>query len=639
MSEHKKAAPQGSGTANVGEDAFSMIQRKGTDFSVDSQESKRKIAARCIELMNGCSTLAFRTMPEELDGQAWYIDTPICSNIFADLEVMEWRSSGDKGHGFLFVPLSRPVADPEHIAKGMKTRGLRVQQREAPETLMRWLMEREPRIIDGLPLEPPAGTTPLVDGVVSQQLVDGVASQQLVEYGAGAEPPLEVVMPDGDLAADPCSQDGEPVAVASDKVVSFPSDSIPIWVLPERLQHIIKEVCKNIDAPRDFATACMFSAAGTALGNKVTSRFGEFSNRPNMWFALVGESGIANKTQTISAFYDCIRAIDTEETSEYNKRVYDWKLEQAARASKKGKGQLVGDDDITISSKPRNNTMLMDDTTDDKITRRLCESDAVTWDADELSAVFGTMGRHTKNGSTKVAEKNLMKGFDGTRLKQERVSEDYVLQAQKPCLSIIGGIQPEVLVDTLKGANFTRDGLFQRFVYVYPDREWADEYFIPKDITRAKTEWCGIVRELREIQPTVLTETSEAYELHRGALTKWQRLQRDSYSDFPAMRSLIQKMGYHLCRWSIIAAILAGKMRIDGKVMRYSIECCDVFIKYGERALRLVTEPPKPKKMTLKELVIALDGVAPINNQAMFAKSIGKSKQSINTILAGRGQK
>ena len=176
-------------------------------------------------------------------------------------------------------------------------------------------------------------------------------------------------------------------------------------------------------------------------------------------------------------------------------------------------------------------------------------------------------------------------------------------------------------------------------MYVYPDREWADEYFIPKDITRAKTEWCGIVRELREIQPTVLTETSEAYELHRGALTKWQRLQRDSYSDFPAMRSLIQKMGYHLCRWSIIAAILAGKMRIDGKVMRYSIECCDVFIKYGERALRLVTEPPKPKKMTLKELVIALDGVAPINNQAMFAKSIGKSKQSINTILAGRGQK
>ena len=616
--DNTKAAHQDSETAIIDlNSSRTPMQCKGTENLGDSQEEKRKIAMRCIDMMAGCNALTFRILKPELDGMGWYADTPAGTELLSGHEFIEWKAS-DANHGFLFVPLTRPVSDGEAnmMAKAMRTRGVKVQERECADVFLPWLMERDYRVGSGEAMEPPERDE--------------------------VPPALEEILPLGDIQPEVSfDSDRQPVNVplASGEETHYPPDSIPIWGLPESLQRIVEEICSSIGSPRDFGVACMFSAAGTALGNRVEAYFGSFHNRPNTWFALVGDSGIANKTQTISAFYDPIRTVDKEETNEYNKQVYNWKLRQAALSSKKSKGKGLQPDEVddSQSQRPRNNTRIMDDTTDDKITRRLCESDAVTWDVDELASVFGTMGRHTKNGSIKVAEKNLMKGFDGTRLKQERVSEDFVLQSQNPCLSIIGGIQPDTLINQLKGVDFTQDGLLQRFVMIYPDITYPDEYTAPKSAIRAKTEWKHIVRDLMCIDRVTLHETSEAYKTHCDVLTEWLRLQRDSYSDFSPMRSLIQKMGYYLCRLSIIVAMLNGKANINEDAVRYSAECCDVFIRYGERVLRLVTEPQRPRKATRKEAILALNEVAPITNKTMFAKSIGVSKQYISKIFSGKG--
>lgn len=390
---------------------------------------------------------------------------------------------------------------------------------------------------------------------------------------------------------------------------------IPTNALTQECQYLIREVAEGFQCPTDYATAGLFGAASAALGDRVTSRFTSFTNRANLWIAVVGDSSMG-KSEPIGFFFAPLDDMDAEATAQYNLEIQEW------RARQRG-GKPSNEDPM-----PRYHHMLTDNTTDESLLVELAQNGSICWRTDELRVMFATMGRYTKNGGNSAAVGNLMKAGDGRPITVTRKSQDPI-SIRKPCLSVIGTIQPNTLKDIMGNNSFTDDGLFQRFIYVNPDDAPPQE-FRPHAISdHARQTWRQLAEWLTRVPAMELAETPEAYRLHCDTLTRWMR-QRNEATDFPAMVSLINKMGIHLCRWSMVAAILAGKNVIDIDTMRYSVECCDVFLEYGERTLRHICEPPRPKTTTTGDIIRELAARFPNLNQSKLAEALEVSRQVIS---------
>ena len=105
--------------------------------------------------------------------------------------------------------------------------------------------------------------------------------------------------------------------------------------------------------------------------------------------------------------------------------------------------------------------------------------------------------------------------------------------------------------------------------------------------------------------------------------------------DEPNFAALIRKLHVHLCRWAIVAAVLAGKKAVDKWVMGYALDCMQYFRVTGEKAFRFIagTEQRKEKPLTLAELLQQINDLHPIENISKFSESLRVSRQLVSRIL------
>ena len=130
-----------------------------------------------------------------------------------------------------------------------------------------------------------------------------------------------------------------------------------------------------------------------------------------------------------------------------------------------------------------------------------------------------------------------------------------------------------------------------------------------------------------------LNETSDARQLHIDAINRWRNLCNHQYREFEAMISLLRKLEIHLCRWSIVAAVLSGSNTINADVLRYSVECMDYFRLCGEKAFCLVANGDHPKELSTADILRSLHERYPDLNQSKLADAIGTSQPYISKVL------
>lgn len=398
------------------------------------------------------------------------------------------------------------------------------------------------------------------------------------------------------------------------------TDELPIWGISETMQQIVTEVSTARQLPRDYALASMFAATSCLLGKSIYSDFDGYKNYGGLWLCLIGAPSMC-KTPAISFFFKPINKMEKEAHTKYLREKAEW--------IKSSNDKKNGD---TATPPPIYRHRIIDDASDESVINELANNSSLTWKCDELKGVFGSWGRYAKNGSTMI-EQQMQRVFSNDDVQTTRKGQD-PLYLEEPNLTIFGGIQPMTLQRLMHGKGWTDDGLFQRFLFVYPEDRTLDicnDRRIDDSVVKA---WNEFVQDISHISPFTMIETNEAYQMHRNQALHWKILSKGRYRDDPAMSAQVLKMGYYICRWSIVAAVLAGKSTIDADVMRYTIECCDWFIRSNEKTLRLIEGNSGTKMPTKKEVIQLVKYYwAKDFNISKQAEAIGITRQAVQDLL------
>ncbi|HWB04275.1 MAG TPA: YfjI family protein [Verrucomicrobiales bacterium] len=300
---------------------------------------------------------------------------------------------------------------------------------------------------------------------------------------------------------------------ADDAAPSVPEDEVPLSdpsplpsglspvlpftpeMLPEALRPWLLDITERIGCPIEFPAVAAISAAGSVLGRKVgihPKGQDDWYELANLWALLIGRPSMMKSPAMIEALRP-LRALEAaalqahkeaEQTNRENAMLAKIRREVAAssarRAVKSGQSPdiaaLLEDAEAEATLRRYSAT----DTSAESLVE-LCRQNpnGIVLLADEMSGLLSLLD---KPGNEALRSLYLMgwSGKGGYTL--DRVGRGMNIGAPSVCLSIIGGIQPDVMRRHLFNAEnrSVDDGFTQRFqLAVWPDDN-GDWHFIDR---------------------------------------------------------------------------------------------------------------------------------------------------------------
>lgn len=390
---------------------------------------------------------------------------------------------------------------------------------------------------------------------------------------------------------------------------------LPMWGLPTELQNVVEEVTNGFQCSRDYAVASMMVASSTMMGKSVSSKFNNHLNFPSLWIAIVGRTA-SGKTAPLSFFFKPIELMEREAIKSYRRELQQWEKQDIKER---------GD-------KPKYRHRLINNPSDESVLLELSSNKSICWKTDELRTMFDSWGKYSKNGGGTIIG-NLLSIFNNGDVNITRVTSEPIY-IPEPNLNIIGGIQPPVLKRVMGNRGFADDGLFQRFLFVFPEGKDIPPFADVAISDNVRGVWSSTIDRLAHIDCLTLSETTSAKQMHVEAINRWRGECNEHYRDIEAMTSLLQKLEIHLCRWSIVTAVLSGQQAITDDIMHYSIECMEYFKRCGEKAFCLIAnDDDQSKEPTKADGIKLLKKLNPDLSQPKIAEVMGCSQPYVNKIL------
>ena len=271
-------------------------------------------------------------------------------------------------------------------------------------------------------------------------------------------------------------------------------------LLPKPLAEFVNDEADRMCAAPDYVAATLMVALGSVIGTKCAvkpKRRDDWIVTPNLYGGVVGDPS-AKKSPTIGTvmrFMDRLEAKEVELLTERQK-TYEAELaafeahESAIKASMKkaasGKPDrdkmLAAQNDLTQLEKPeepRPRRFKSNDATVEKLGDILSHNQhGLLVFRDELMGLLASWEKEGREGDKAF----YLEGWNGTgSFSIDRIGRGSQF-INTLCLSVFGGIQPDLLERYLGGIvnSMDNDGRIQRFqVLVYPEQptwEWRDRY-------------------------------------------------------------------------------------------------------------------------------------------------------------------
>lgn len=398
------------------------------------------------------------------------------------------------------------------------------------------------------------------------------------------------------------------------------ADSVPLPVdgLSAATQETIRAYSDGYQCSRDFVTASVFTAVSAAIGKRVRTDDGRYRNYLSLFLCLVAPSG-SNKTTPMR---EILRPLIIRNASNYE--LFKEAMRKYDKEVKAGKEN---------ADKPVFRQLIISDTTPESRNKALAENGNILMFSDEIATMLYNVNRYNRSGELP----QLMSIWSGDDVSINRKSELPVL-IKEPCLSIIGGTQPDVLADTFGSDYFMSSGFNQRWLFVYPDYTPPAMYSGSNVAKAVSDDWGQFVNGLLDYDfesaglGTVRID-GEAKRLYAGY---YDSLQIKKAEACPYMAAVYSKLQIIAERWAGIAHFLcdnSATAEISPEEMDYSIRCMAYFERCAEKVYNKLAErrgQPGAKPLT-KEQVIAMcyNSYEPKNKQA-FADAIGVSRPFVS---------
>lgn len=205
----------------------------------------------------------------------------------------------------------------------------------------------------------------------------------------------------------------------------------------------IAKAASAANAPEDYVTAALLSAASGAIGNaRWACAWNGWTEPPVLWIGLVGDPS-AGKSPAIDLTHSALRQLEAEEA----KNPERW-LSQPPRTA----GQLAG---------PR---LVVGDTTQEALAAVLSVNPrGVLIVRDELTGWLTGMNRYSGASDRSF----YIEAYGGRAYTVDRKGGG-TFSIPRLCVPLIGGVQPDRFASLITRCD--DDGLAARFLYVCPDR-------------------------------------------------------------------------------------------------------------------------------------------------------------------------
>ena len=397
--------------------------------------------------------------------------------------------------------------------------------------------------------------------------------------------------------------------------------SLPIDGLSVEAQAIIQGYSDGYQCNRDFITASIFTAVSTAIGKRICSYDGRYKNYFPFFICLVAPSG-SNKTTPMR---EVLRPLTNRNAANYE--VFKEAMKKYDAEVKAGKEN---------ADKPVYRQLIISDSTPESRVKALSENPNVLLVSDEIATMLYNMNRYNKSGEVP----QLISIWSVDDIIINRKSETALL-LKEPCLSIIGGTQPDVLVNTFGSDYFMNSGFNQRWLFVYPDDippAMYSESNVSKEVSDAWNEylhgWLDFDFASNDLDTLYITD--EAKQLY---IDYYNNLQQKKSNACGYMASVYAKLQIMVERWAGIAHLLGNEpdmSRILPGEMEYSVRCMDYFERCAEKVYMKLTEgrkQPESKAMGKEEMIANVYHLTSPISQSAVADALGCSKQFISKCL------
>ncbi len=276
-------------------------------------------------------------------------------------------------------------------------------------------------------------------------------------------------------------------------------------LLPKLLRDFVLDTADRMPCAPDFIAAPLLVALGSVIGAKcglTPKRHDDWLVPANLWGGIVGDpsSKKTPATSQVMRFIDGLEAQASEKSEHFKKaheaemaayeahrKTIEQEMKDAARNKSKGLGRTMGDLKAALESleepkAPHVRRFRSNDATTAKLADLLSVNpEGLLVFRDEITGLLASWDKQGNEGDRAF----YLESWNGTQsYRQDRIGRGEIW-IPNHCLSIYGGIQPEILARYLIGlvVLLDNDGRIQRFqVMVYPDPTpwvWVDRYPTP----------------------------------------------------------------------------------------------------------------------------------------------------------------
>lgn len=406
---------------------------------------------------------------------------------------------------------------------------------------------------------------------------------------------------------------------------------LPINYLMSEISSLIKSIEEKMNCPRDFATTAIFAITSGAIGNRIQTNDGVYTNRLNINVCHVAPPG-SNKTAPVSLLLKPLVAIH-EEIAEQSRR----ERKEAENSKEDG-------------SKPLPKVLFVSNPTPEAINKFLAYNPrGFLARRDELKGFIEDLSGRYNSGDGGVSD--FLSMFTNESISIIRSGEE-PLSIHQPYLTVMGGIQPSILKDVLGKKLLMGNGFNYCWLFVFPTVDISLERQHEGVDKSLLDFWNTFVRCLWNIDQMEFTFSKGAQKLlddyyREIAEKKIAEKDGDTY-----MSEVRDKLFVYSQKWAGLANILHGDSVplcmdkyvthfaenkpccsiIDEEAMAYTISCMKVFEYWAEKVHDKIIEDDKAK-ITLADAIRALNNYYPITNKSQFAQSCGITRELLYKYL------
>lgn len=412
----------------------------------------------------------------------------------------------------------------------------------------------------------------------------------------------------------------------------------PLTAFHPKIQVIINDLFKAFKLPKDYYGLAILTVCAGVIGNAYNLYYKRGYTVPAIIYgAIVGTSSIG-KTPILKFCINPIREIEKQYHTDYKNKLAAWK-------------KRAKDEEFTDPPPKRKDLMINDATIEAVNNAMQGNPKGLIFFLDEFVAWIKSLNQYRKGSDLE----NWLSIWSNSVVKVNRSSKE-TLFIPKPCISVVGGLQPSVL-DELGSDGKKDNGFVFRILFGYPDTQHKpyETNYSPHETTFA--DYKNLIFGLHDLPNNIQTddegnEQIESISLKLSANARkrfvaWNRENTDLINETKNenVKSLYGKLESYCLRISLVLELMesvcevkkvhSNSTLIQEQTMQNAIDLTEYFRWTGMKVMRRVEKEDPVDELTQdkREIYEALKPEFTKSDGEKIATAKGMSKRSFSRFV------